>query len=121
MLREAIVAALSVFTSILVEFGKFSEHVERIEVERRNHRMSRRIVFDEVHRIQVDGRVVRVRVVRVTGSQVVTRVSGVDPDSVGSGLQVALHLVVVVQVEESGRRIRTGSEIIEAGSESKLT
>ena len=87
----------------MVKLRKFSEHVERIEVERSDHRMRRRIVLDEVHRVQVDGGVVRVRVVRVAADAHVvtlTLVTGVNPDAVGTGFQVSLHLVVVVQVEE---------------------
>ena len=84
-------------TSVLVQFGKFSEHVERIKIERRNDRMRGRIVFDEVHRIEVDGRMVRMLHVRV----LLQRVVGVTSEAVGAVLQVTLHLVVAVQVEKS--------------------
>ena len=64
--------------------------------------MRRRVVLDEVHRVQVDGSVMRVGMVGVAPApaHVMPLVAGMNPDTVGAGFQVSLHLVVVVQVEE---------------------
>ena len=93
-------------TSVLVQFREFSEHVERIKIEGRNDRMRTRIVFDKVHRIQIDRglvrvmlvRVLRMRLSRVVASTVVTLARMTSEAVCGFGmlLQVTLHLVVTI-------------------------
>jgi hypothetical protein len=85
----------------LVQFGKFSEHIERIEIERGDDGMRCRIVLDEVHRVEVDGRMMGVLHVRVVVERVVRLVRVTSQAAVGAVLQVTLHLVVAVQVEKS--------------------
>ena len=90
-------------TSVLVELGEFSKHVERVEIERRDDWVRRGIVLDKVHRVQVDRRLMRVILMLLRVVLVLRMV--VASEAVRGRFRVfhvTVHLVVAVQVEKSG-------------------